>query len=886
MLPKPSMTPPVRYAATSDACLSPRWLRWLGSFCTLGFLLLGSANAAVAVPDSGVEVKKDATLFQSEDARDKAVVTTSSFDRYMELAEQNRARGYLINAERGYFAAGNAARNLSQQVAAAGELGALYMQMRRYPEARRYLGFAHDKASGEAKLRFAVDLGNLEFANPEQRNAEQAEAFYREARTSQNPATRATAGINLARVAPQAERIARLEQALADVAAVNDEAARARLQLGVASLASKQAEKGLEMAYFYTRRALLSGEALKDRRIQLIAYDLLSRLYENQNSDRDSMLLTMRGLQIGDATSDQDILLQLQWRRGRLLAKRGELAQAIGAYQDAVNYIQEIRLDIPIDYEDGRSSFRETLGPIYIGLADLLLKSLDQNPDASPELIKKTLYRARDLAELMKQSELQDYLGDRCTVETAQASVQGTDLRVDQGTAIYYPIVFPDRLELLVETADGIRRSKSLVDEPTLRRNVFAFANALRNGETGVRAVATALYGFLMQPVVSLLEQQRVDRLVVVPDGVLRLVPFSALYDGKQYVVERFSVATASGLSLTQAAANSGKKETSVLIAGLSDPGQVVQKLYDASINGIFSATRANTDKSNEATQEPPTAETAAQKSRGLAAQVKTRDISRCFETASQAAALKEGVEGQANFASVVSRGLNQQTAQLDIAPQSSTSPTKTQAPSAAADESDASKARAIRVAALREELKLPGVDIEVNAIRKVTSGKVLLNNAFTLKNFSREVESGDYNIVHIASHGLFGGTADNSFLLADDELITMNDLQRLLKSGALERKPIDLLTLSACETAEGDDRAPLGISGAALKARARSAIGTLWPVSDDAAKAIMTDFYGNVFRGDAKDASLREAQLKLVHDPKMNNPFFWAPFIIVGNWH
>ncbi len=93
-----------------------------------------------------------------------------------------------------------------------------------------------------------------------------------------------------------------------------------------------------------------------------------------------------------------------------------------------------------------------------------------------------------------------------------------------------------------------------------------------------------------------------------------------------------------------------------------------------------------------------------------------------------------------------------------------------------------------------------------------------------------------------------------------------------------LPSPPVELLTLSACQTAEGDDRAPLGLSGIALKARVRSALGSLWPVSDDAAAELMAGLYRNLGQGGASKAeALRQAQLA--------HPFFWAPFVLVGNW-
>jgi hypothetical protein len=116
------------------------------------------------------------------------------------------------------------------------------------------------------------------------------------------------------------------------------------------------------------------------------------------------------------------------------------------------------------------------------------------------------------------------------------------------------------------------------------------------------------------------------------------------------------------------------------------------------------------------------------------------------------------------------------------------------------------------------------------------------------------------------------------------DELLTLDGLQALLRDRRLSRTPIELITLSACQTAEGDDRAPLGMSGTALKARARSALGTLWPVSDEAANLLMTRFYQLLALGQhSKVGALRAAQVELIGKSNLRHPFHWAPFILIG---
>jgi CHAT domain-containing protein len=190
------------------------------------------------------------------------------------------------------------------------------------------------------------------------------------------------------------------------------------------------------------------------------------------------------------------------------------------------------------------------------------------------------------------------------------------------------------------------------------------------------------------------------------------------------------------------------------------------------------------------------------------------------------------------------------------------------------------------RAADLRVALALPGVKDEVDSVASIVDGEPLLDGGFTIANFQARAGSGNYRVVHIASHGVFGGSASESFIMAYDDLLTLDDLQAVLRSEKFRNQPIELLSLSACETAEGDDRSPLGISGAAIKARARSVLGTLWPVNDRAATMVMERFYAGLHSGAMpKGEALRQARLAVMRTDGFARPFYWAPFILIGSW-
>jgi CHAT domain-containing protein len=113
-----------------------------------------------------------------------------------------------------------------------------------------------------------------------------------------------------------------------------------------------------------------------------------------------------------------------------------------------------------------------------------------------------------------------------------------------------------------------------------------------------------------------------------------------------------------------------------------------------------------------------------------------------------------------------------------------------------------------------------------------------------------------------------------------------MDRLSRLIGLYRFRDEPLELLTLSACETAAGDDRAALGLAGLAIKAGARSALATLWFINDEASSILVAEFYRQLTDATiSKAVALQRAQLKLIEDPIYQHPAYWAPFLLLNNW-
>ena len=705
-----------------------------------------------------------------------------------------------------YFGSLRGTGDESTRVAATGELGATLLQARRYEEAEPFLREAYDKAAGGERARHGIELGNLAAARL---RLPDAMRFYSQAKAlaGGDSALVLVARINEVRLADRLERPALLAALAHDLSGIGKPLVRARLHVSVGTLASEAGSP--QIAYENLEQARALAVLAGDARIELESLNGLAQLYERQGRNAEALRLCRHAIARAQAARGfyTDILLQLEARQGRLLAAQGANEEARAAYQRAIAHIESIRQDIPIEYEGGRSSFRDTLEPIYLGYIDLLLKKADSAEGGEGASL---LRRIRDTAELIKQSELQDYLGERCSVESAQNNAQGI---VGPGTAIFYPIVLKDRIEVIFESVAGLSRHTTALDAIALRRLVTSYTERLRYGEEGYRNAATRLYDVLIRPFEKAIQDQGVHTLLVVPDGVLRLLPWTALHDGKQFLVEKYSVVINSGLSMTNQTGSRAENFVA-LVAGMAEAGPIVEKLSRSSLEHVVDPTIRSRS--------------------GFSLKLAPGDALRAVLLSPSAMAIGDTE----------------------------------------------------RAASLKAKLALPGVKTEIDALAKILPGTSLLNATFTSERLRDEFDKGEYRIAHLATHGFFGSTGSQSYLMAYDDIVTMNGLQKLLQLGGVKKHPIELLTLSACETAEGDDRSPLGIAGAAIKAKAKSVLGTLWPVSDDAAQQVMTLFYTALVReGLSKAAALRHAQTALIANPDLDHPFYWAPFILIGNW-
>lgn len=686
-----------------------------------------------------------------------AAIAATPFNDALQNSQTDLEHGHVHWAIDRLEALQGQASTAEQTARWAGLLGQAHYQTHQPAHRQRALALLAQAAKAQAlpdteRARYANLLANAYKEGEE--GAEQAAVWY--ARALQwaqgDAALMLTVRLNQIRLLPEAQRLAALAAMPPAIAALPANTAQARLLLATGKLAQKHGKPALALAYSVLTQALSAAQKQADKPLQAEALLALAQLYVSQQRTDEALRLTEDALATAQDRQDAPILWQVEAQLAQLLRQQGHADAALAAYRRAVRHIQAVRLDLPVRYDaEGRSSFRDTLYPVYLGLADMLLKHGSENTRNAQELLQE----ARVTLELSKQAELEDFLGDHCVVHRDLGSLAQAR---GSGTAVLYPVVLPDRLEMLVDINGTLQRFTTHVSAAELKTTTLALLKALHSTRRlPYEATAQQLYTWLIAPLQPLLQAQHIHTLLAVPDDFLRMLPLAALYDGKQFLIEHYALAVSPAVSvLAGQSPHSGPPK--LLLAGLSKA--------------------------------------------------------------------RSGYEA------------------------------------------------------------LPGVEREVRGLQEQFAGDMLLDEGFKMADFRHALAQGEHTIVHIATHAAFEGNAQDTFIKAYDGDMYLDRLQALLQSPERADTELELLTFSACQTAAGNDRAPLGFAGMALRANARSVIGTLWQVNDIAAQKIMTAFYHHkIMERLGKAEALRLAQQEWLREPAFRHPFYWSAFILVGDW-
>ena len=493
-------------------------------------------------------------------------------------------------------------------------------------------------------------------------------------------------------------------------------------------------------------QSLFGSEQIKDNISLAYSYGMLGKLYLQENRLEEAKQLTNKALSLAIQANAVEIKVLWQGQMGRIYQQIGDRQQAISFYQSAIDNLESFSQDLYANNTELQFSFQESVEPIYRELIDLLL--IEKNPSTD------NLKRAIKVFEQLHIAELKNFFSDGCLVRKSAEQLE------DPEAAIIHPIILANRL-VVITSFPNDKFSYHSIDIP--KAQLESILIQARNSLHPIASINTRekltiqLYDWLITQIEEQLKQNNISTLIFALDGVMRNFPMASLYDGQNYLIEKYAIALIP------------------IRVDLLDPNPWQREQLDILIGGLS--------------------------------------------------------ESRQGFTS------------------------------------------------------LPAVEQEIQEIALTSPTKVLLNQNFTEENLTQLVTTTSIPILHLATHGQFSSKQEDTFLLAWDETINIQELEALIKSRK-SQQAIELLILSACQTAFGDKRAALGLAGLSMRSGARSVVATLWSVNDESTAQLMVNFYQELQKkGIRKSEALRQAQLKLIQSPNYNHPYYWTAFVMIGNW-
>jgi len=585
-----------------------------------------------------------------------------------------------------------------------------------------------------------------------------------------------------------------LNQALPLATAVGDPLRQASI---LHSLMLNQRGQQPALAIFYGKQAVNFLQQVRGNIQGLIAELQKSFLASKEDYYHDLADLLIAQGRLPEAQQVLDLLKQQEYSD----YVRGEVANTLNplALTPAEKQAQE-------DYQKSTAQIVE-LGDQWAALKKMSTRTPEQ--EQQYQLLSEQLdaaskglndYYARLYALFGSNGEANKQVAD---VKGDVSLLKQTIAKMPRTVALY-TLVGKERYSVIVVTGTTAVAREYAITDKDLNQKVAAFQQALRDPHSDAQPMAQELYNILIGPVNADLDQAQAQTLVWSLDGVLRYVPMAALYDGRQYVVEKYSTVTITPTSIAHLAERPDFSNLSAAAMGISQQ-------YESKLPALPAVVGELDEVVNDA------------------------------------------------------------------------------------HDGDA---------------------------RGVLPGTILLNNAFTEKAMENLL-NGPHTVVHIASHFVFqpGDDSQSYLLLAGRDQDTTGyhmTVADFRDNQNLSLDDTDLLTLSACETgmsgSANNGREVDGLGTTAQLKGARAVISSLWEVNDASTGQLMADFYKRWAEGAGKVSkveALRQAQLDLLQGkvapqsatagrgfavaenesgsqaaPAVyTHPYYWAPFVLMGNW-
>ncbi|MDJ0747641.1 MAG: CHAT domain-containing protein [Xenococcaceae cyanobacterium MO_167.B27] len=504
-----------------------------------------------------------------------------------------------------------------------------------------------------------------------------------------------------------------------------------------AKLDSSQTSKWLSMAS-------LMAEDIGDTLAQSYALVELGLWSEKTGNIKTALLYAQKAELLAQSRFAYSSLYQAQWLAARIYRVNGNINSALSYYSMAIASYDSSVTGSEYIRAERRLNFTREIEPMYREMLQLLL-----NEDRSKS---SDLESALFIFDKLRLAQLQNYFGDGC-FEVERQVLPISENLIDEKAVAYYSIILEDQTHFILSLADGTY-FHHVVDSGRTEISELGrkwYFNLQNSASRKLLTQSRQLYDIIIRPVEKQLQQINPETIVFIHDGILRNLPMAALYDGEQFLAEKWASVSSIGLNFKQNSQAFFSSSTAAFGLGV--------KIGDWSL--------------------------------------------------------------------------------------------------------------------------LEQVPKEIKSVADITGGEQFLNEQFSSDSFQLNLSTTNYLVVHVATHGYFGGVAENSLILAYNRSVYALQLKDILSES---KGNINMLVLSACETAIGSELSALGIAGIALRSGVDSVLGTFWAVQDVEQPELIKDFYTNIYVHNLDKAkALQQLQIKQIQEK--THPAFWAAFNLIGDY-
>jgi len=598
-------------------------------------------------------------------------------------------------------------------------------------------------------------------------------------------------------------------------------------------------KKGKLFVHALLNNALEAAKKQQDQRSRIYALFELAKLYGLDKRYQDSISLLREAIfhtqDYQRSSENPDILYRLEWKLIEylnLVNSKNHQQVIEGIYKNAAKHMEDMEDTYTVLPKD----FNKQKEKLFFEYADFLLKKAyrmldvtDKQKDAKQKVLKDAI----EVIEFSKVAEVKDYLQDSCLTKELEEQIEHLDDNLPSNVAIFYPLLFEDRIESLMITKEN-RIAQNIYEHTDIKAIEDTIKNfrtvASFDGNNGSR-YKTDVYNWFRESIEKL---NGIDTIVIAPHGMLYNVPFAALCDNcdndetKPYLIEQYALNITSTIDLTNIKKLFKKHSGRMLASGVSI--------------------------------------------------VKDENLPRLCYAATEVMNVTCAYHNQQTKILNDSNCLNERFKDCDNNFKSIRHSTYSE----------------LNNCFLKQEkgLNIDNCMLNTNILleQEFTIEKLqylMLNNNFS------NIHISTHGKFQSNSKKAFLYTSDGKNINMPElrKAISKKETKELPYLDLL------VLSACQTATGEGSGRSAFGFASSAISAGVSTVVGTLWPVHEKATNDLMTYFYTNLYGNNSeqytKAKALQNAVIKVLRDSERKNeddednfsdPYYWAPIVMIGS--